>query len=366
MSLDQEESLLSMSNLSKTIRLTCSRASLSRRNPLGFTLVELLVVIAIIGILIGLLLPAVQAAREAARRMSCGNNLKQLGLALHNYEGAFKRFPASAITLGGSANQPWSGQSFLLPYVEGDNLFKRIQFSVGYHHPENRAQFPPFGIASTRVPVLMCPSEVQDRERRNATTDQPEHYPLNYAMSMGEYLIWDPVTKQDGGGAFAPNARFSTAHIVDGLSNTLGLAEVKAFTPRFHDVNPIPDEPPVLPTDVAARYLGGAWSPNAGHTEWVCGRAIHTGFTTTFPPQTRVLYSHNDGKTYDIDVSGLREGVHPSLATRAVITSRSYHAGLVHALLLDGSVRPIHSHIQVETWRALGTRAGSELAVELD
>ena len=94
----------------------------------GFTLVELLVVIAIIGILVGLLLPAVQAAREASRRMSCGNNLKQLGLALHNYESAMRRFPPSANTTGGSANQPWSAQAALLPFLEGDNVYKNIIF----------------------------------------------------------------------------------------------------------------------------------------------------------------------------------------------------------------------------------------------
>ena len=89
---------------------------------LAFTLVELLVVIAIIGILIGLLLPAVQAAREAARRMSCTNNLKQIGLALHNYESALKTFPPSTVSIGGSASQPWSAQAFLLPYLEGGTI----------------------------------------------------------------------------------------------------------------------------------------------------------------------------------------------------------------------------------------------------
>ena len=94
----------------------------------GFTLIELLVVIAIIGALVGLLLPAVQAARETARRSSCQNNLRQLGLALHNFENAKKAFPPSAASTG-TGNAPWSGQSLLLPYVEGDTIFKKIDFS---------------------------------------------------------------------------------------------------------------------------------------------------------------------------------------------------------------------------------------------
>jgi prepilin-type N-terminal cleavage/methylation domain-containing protein len=330
-------------------------------NRQAFTLVELLVVIAIIGILVGLLLPAVQAAREAARRMSCTNNLKQLGLALHNYESAMRRFPPSANTTGGSANQPWSAQAALLPFLEGDNVYKNINFSVGYHHPINKANFPPNGIATMRIPVLLCPSEPEDKPRINASTNQPEHYPLNYALSMGQYLVWNPVSQQNGGAAFAPNSRLTTASFVDGLSNTLAIAEVKAYSPRFHDVPNLPATGPATPQQISAFTTGGAWSPVAGHTEWVCGRAIHCGFTTQFGPQTKVLFTATDGKTYDIDISGIREGINQVNATQAVITSRSHHTGLVHGLLTDGSVRALNSNIQLETWRALGTRAGGEV-----
>ncbi|MFN9956155.1 MAG: DUF1559 domain-containing protein, partial [bacterium] len=107
----------------------------SRRD--GFTLVELLVVIAIIATLIGLLLPAVQSARESARRMSCQSNLRQLGLAMHNYEGARRMFPPSGdivtSAVSGTSAQPWSGQSLMLPYLEGDALYKLVDFKKGYH-----------------------------------------------------------------------------------------------------------------------------------------------------------------------------------------------------------------------------------------
>jgi len=334
------------------------------RNRTGFTLVELLVVIAIIGVLVALLLPAVQAAREAGRRMKCQNNLKQLGLALHNYEGAMLCFPPSTISYGSSANQPWSGQSFLLPYVEGGNTYGLINFGVGYHHATNQSLFPPHGVAATKVAVLICPNEVQERPRNNATSGQPEHFPLNYAMNVGAYLVFHPVTQQDGGGAFAPNAQFSTAAFTDGLSNTLAFSEVKAYQPRFHDRPGMPANPPATPADVASSYAGGAWAV-LGHTEWVCGRAIHSGFTTTFPPLTKIPYTHSDGQTYDIDVSGLREGVTQVEPTSAIITSRSYHSGgIVNALRMDGSVRPYSQTIQRAVWQALGSRAGGDLVNE--
>ena len=324
----------------------------------GFTLVELLVVIAIIGIMVGLLLPAVQAAREAARRMSCQNNLKQLGLALHNYESVHRVFPPSSVTVGGSANQPWSGQSFLLPYVEGNNTYNLINFSIGYHSAGNRDLFPPHGIAATRVAVLMCPSDPNDRERIDSASGQPYHYPLNYALNVGRYLIYNPVNRAEGGAAFAPNGRLGPAAFVDGLSNTIGLAEVKAFTPRFHDAV-LPAGEPLFPAEVSATVQGGAWSATNGHTEWVCGRAIHTGFTTTFTPNTRVPHLVG-GQTFDIDVSSSREGRNLTDATRGVITARSYHPGLVVVAMMDGSVRGLSDSIRGEVYQALGTRAGGE------
>lgn len=316
-------------------------------------------VIAIIGVLVGLLLPAVQAAREAARRMSCQNNLKQLGLALHNYESTFRIFPPSSVAVGGSANQPWSGQSFLLPFVEGMNTFNLIDFSVGYHSAANRDLFPPHGIAATRVGVLMCPSDPNDRHRIDSSSGQPYHYPLNYTLSVGRYLIYNPVNRQDGGAAFAPNGRISPASFLDGLSNTIGIAEVKAFNPRVHDAT-LPTTPPTRPEQVSSSISGGAWSAQNGHTEWVCGRAIHNGFTTTFPPNTIVPHEVG-GELFDIDVSSSREGRSTTAATYGVITTRSYHTGLIQAAMMDGSVRGISDSIDLNTYQSMGTRAGGEV-----
>jgi prepilin-type N-terminal cleavage/methylation domain-containing protein len=328
----------------------------------GFTLVELLVVIAIIGILVGLLLPAVQAAREAARRMQCSNNLKQIGLSLHNYESALKVFPPSTISLGGSASQPWSAQSFLLPYLEGGNITARIDYTLGYHHGTNKSNFPPNGVATIRVPVYMCPSDVNDRPRLDAN-GVPEHYPISYGLNVGDYLIYNPVTRADGGAAFAPNRRTTVGSITDGLSNTTAVAEVKAFTPRFHDHVTMPSISPTNPASISAGFVGGAWSPSNGHTEWVCGRAIHVGFTTTFTPNTRVLHTVGN-VVYDIDVVSSREGRNQTETTYGVITSRSYHTGAVNCLLMDGSVHSISSGVELRTWKMLGTRAGGEVLGE--
>jgi prepilin-type N-terminal cleavage/methylation domain-containing protein len=340
---------------------TLPAAAAAGSSARGFTLVELLVVIAVIGTLVGLLLPAVQSAREAARRSACQNNLRQLGLAMHNYENAKKVFPPSGDLVGskladGTTSQPWSGQSLMLPYLEGDTVYRKIDFTKGYHDPVHRPPTMPFILASTRVDVLMCPSEPQNRPRL-ASDGTPEHHPLNYALSVGHYLIFDPATRRDGGAAFAPDARFRAGLFVDGLSKTLAMSEVKAFTPRFHDCSTPSATPPAAPADVFT--AGGSWSATNGHTEWVCGRAIHVGFTTTFPPNT-VIPHVNGGTTYDISVSSSREGRSTTEPTYGVIPARSHHAGIVSTSLMDGSVRTVSAAVDAALWRALATRAGGE------
>jgi prepilin-type N-terminal cleavage/methylation domain-containing protein len=329
----------------------------------GFTLIELLVVIAIIAILIALLLPAVQQAREAARRTQCRNNLKQLGLALHNYLDQHTVFPPSGcISLTTTSQQPWSAQAYILPFLDGSTIYNKINFSLGYHDPVNTSAYPPFGPAATRVPVLICPSDPNDRARVNAS-NVPEHYPLSYAANMGRYLIFNPTNGLNGGAAFAPNSKINSGSFTDGMSNTLGFAEVKLFTPRVHDATGVATEPTSASAVSAGYTAGGAFSATNGHTEWVCGRAIHNGFTTTFTPNTKVPHVVS-GVTYDIDVSSNREGTHLTNPTYGIITARSFHVGIVQALLMDGSVRAVSENVDINVWRNLGTRAGGEVVQE--
>ena len=315
----------------------------------GFTLIELLVVIAIIAILIGLLLPAVQKIREAANRMKCTNNLKQWGLALHNFESAQGSFPTQADLPPGALTAPWSAQARMLAYLEQENLQRLIDFSLrGENQPH---------VTEKRIAVLICPSEVNDRARVEGTA---VNYPLNYCVNVGTWFVFNPVSGTAGDGAFGVNLRIGFADITDGTSNTLCMSEVKAFTPYLRDggnpgaVNvPAPTSP-----DVVAGFGGSL--KITGHTEWTDARCHHSSITTTFPPNTRVPYT-NAGQSYDIDFTSSREGQTVNLITYAAITARSFHTGGVNALLMDGSVRFCRNAISQSTWRALGTRAGGEV-----
>lgn len=327
----------------------------------GFTLVELLVVVAIVATLVGLLLPAVQSAREAARRISCQNKLRQMAVALHNFETAQRFFPPSAQALSGTnLGTPWSGQAILLPFLEGDTLYRNIDFSQSYSGSANNALNTV--ISTMRVDVLVCPSDP-----KATPTADGKHFPLTYGLNVGEYLVYDPVTRNGGSGAFAPFTRTRHTQFSDGLGKTLALAEVKAKTPRTQDIASMPATAPATPADAAALAGSGAFGMESGHSEWVCGRALHIGFTTTFAPNTAVEYRHSDGIVYDVDVGSYREKT-PSLASndqpvtvRAIVTSRSHHAGVVNASLMDGAVKTFVTATDPLVWRGLGSRAGGEI-----
>lgn len=311
----------------------------SRRS--GFTLIELLVVIAIIAVLIALLLPAVQQAREAARRSQCKNNLKQIGLALHNYLDTFTKFPPGGTYESGTAGSGWSVQSRILPYVDQGNLGNLIDFSKNYNVAPNQNT-----VTAQKIPLFMCPSETNDRAYPDGATT---HYPLNYAVNYGSWLVWDPATGKTGDGAFAPNSGLSDRNFTDGTSNTIGVSEVKAWQRYLRDSGTPTPTLPGSPLDVSP--LAGTLK-ESGHNEWVDSRLNQTGFTSVFGPNTKVPHV-DGGVTYDVDWVNQREGSSATVATYGAMTSRSFHTGIVHSMLMDGSVRSISENIDLTTWRRL-------------
>lgn len=330
----------------------------------GFTLIELLVVIAIIAILIALLLPAVQQAREAARRAECKNNLKQLGLAIHNYQSSHKYFPPSACIAGGSAsnNGSWSVHGRILDYLDQGNLRGLVDLSLPWDGQQ--------AINGFKVPGYACPSDPLSDTARDPGSGRPNLYPTTYGFNFGTWFVFDQSNGRGGDGMFHPNSRLSFRDCTDGSSQTLLAAEVKAFTPYFRNIAPSSTAVPDTPQQVIAMASGGQKklsatdnNKNTGHTEWCDGRVHHQGFTTVFTPNTRVIHVEA-GVELDVDYNSWQEGKLNGTSvppTYAAITSRSYHAGIVQVVLVDGSARSISENIDRSVWRALGTRAGGEV-----
>ncbi len=319
----------------------------------AFTLIELLVVIAIIAILIGLLLPAVQKVREAAARLKCQNNLKQIGLALHNFESGNGRFPPNGVyPVGKTAPDSYSALARLLPYVEQSNLYQLVDLTAAANTQT--------AVTSQRIPIYLCPSEVNDRAKPPTGTQTITRYPLNYAANVGSWLVWNPVTGQGGDGPIAltstPNGGVRIADIADGTSNTVGYAEVKAYGAYNLGGTSTPLPPSDAPGLLA---LGGTLRTESAHTGWTEGQTFHNGVTFALAPGTPVKVTGTDA---DVDYVSSRDGSSATAISYAAMTARSYHSGgAVNVLIMDGSVRSVPSSISLTAWRALGTRAGGEV-----
>jgi prepilin-type N-terminal cleavage/methylation domain-containing protein len=314
----------------------------------GFTLIELLVVIAIIGVLVALILPAVQQAREAARRMQCKNNLKQLGIALHGYHDNFTVLPPASCF--SPRNRNWGSNGIfvhILPYLDQVPLYQTFDADRGaVLTPQNMI----------RLPVYVCPSDPVASSGSPVTS--PTGRGASYAWNQGEWFVWNPNDGTYGSGPFNPNCNLSLSGITDGTSTTLGAAEILVSWPLI-DGRGMPSGVGVArPTDPAA-FAAWTAATRTSHQDWITGTVDDTGFTTTFGP---------NGATKDF-ISVRENQPNPSVpivtgTTYAAITSRSRHIGIVHALLLDGSVRPFSTSIDGNVWRALGSRSGGEFVGE--
>jgi prepilin-type N-terminal cleavage/methylation domain-containing protein len=330
------------------------------RSGRGFTLVELLVVIAIIALLVGLLLPAVQAAREAARRISCQNHLRQLGLAVLNYESAYGCLPPGTLvdlTVDSTPNNgAWGVHGRLLLFLEQGNLYRQVDIN----QPWDRQM----AIDKLRIPVYICPSDPQSNRLRDTGPGRPDLYCTNYGFNYGRWFVFDPRTREGGEGLFYPNSFLRLADVRDGTSNTLLAAEVKAWQAYDRNGGPATTRLPESVSDVQASLAMATDFKAWGHSEWPDGRVHHTGFTTALGPNTRVPYVY-DGVEYDADYNSWQEGRHgrSGRPTYAAITSRSYHPGVVQVVRLDGSVQVVQQDVELGLWQAASTRSLGEPAL---
>ncbi len=355
-------------------------ASTSKKHR-AFTLVELLVVIAIIGILVGLLLPAVQAAREAARRMSCSNNLKQLGLAMHNYESAHRKIPSN-FSFGNSNSGNFSIHAQMLPYMEQANLQNLLDFSKPMTVGCCPGTLTPQFVEPARLPLpfLRCPSDdgpdIYDIRTLSGSGPVEQYAGNNYHINGGTSVgtLYDSRLPTDGISWTNSAVRF--AQITDGLSNTAGFSESLrglaiqtasaptnsrerrrvyinvACTWRSSAVPPTqpglangyqtPADPRLFEAMTVAISRGWAGQRGAG---WISGREYYN------------TYNHYHNPNSDV----------PDMGTcgYGVFGARSNHPGGVQVLRCDGSVQFVSESVDLSAWRALGTRNGGEVLPDM-
>lgn len=317
------------------------------RIPKGMTLIEVLVTMGVLGILIGLLVPAVQSARESARRLGCASNLRQLGLAIHQYAGVWETLPPTRLDrerphrfFGISYN--FSAQSRLLPYLELSPLYDSINFLIPGQQTspsiENRTA------GSTSVAGFLCPSEPREKAGANS-----------YRVSLGptpDDLLRVP-------GAFSVRGTDPLSCITDGLSHTIAMSEKPVGSSKGSRFDSWSDSVALLRFSLFRDE--GAWiracrsidprttRPELLHQQvgatWLSSSGIFTSFQVVLPPNSHIP---------DCSIFGF--------APSGLYTARSRHPGGVNTLMADGAVRWAPSTIHRNVWQALGSRSGAEIA----
>ncbi|MFH5805837.1 DUF1559 domain-containing protein [Alienimonas sp. DA493] len=308
----------------------------SRRR--GFTLIELLVVIAVIAILVSLLLPAVQQAREAARRTACLNNLKQIGLAMHNYESTLKTFPSGYLYVPGDVGAPggvgnvrgYGWGALLLPYLDLPTVHSEIDFNLPIYDPANAA------IRTRHLPVFLCPTDAVsdggyvvmgegEATEPQISTGEVEAYAMaSFVACFGPPDLDENQEQRDG--MFSRNSATRIAEVRDGLSNTLMVGERNNGPFRGgaeHGVH----------FEYETNWIGGVREITEASDDHGHMILFQTGHTP------------NSDQSDDRDVS-------------------APHVGFAQFLLGDGSVHTIGESIDFEIYNGLGTRAGNEVLEE--
>jgi prepilin-type N-terminal cleavage/methylation domain-containing protein/prepilin-type processing-associated H-X9-DG protein len=322
----------------------------------AFTLIELLVVIAIIAILIALLVPAVQKVREAAARTQCQNNLKQLGLALHNFHGINKRFPYASHSPGNWGPSPFEK---LLPYIEQEAAYAMFTDTAvsGASTGTTAADQANDAVGQMRIATFMCPSDIR----------QGTGYFFgwtNYHSNHGTAVWingWDGLFAPNGGAAGKPARAVRVTDITDGSSNTAAFAEVcngagtdgapKSPLIDCFEYPPWPTLPGATIATARTNLLAANWQtaniPWGGGWRWRGypwreGSIWRTGYTHLLPPNK---------PCWNVDADWYM----------LVSPASSFHPGGVNLLLADGSVRFVSEGVDMDTWTALGSRGGDEV-----